>query len=815
MRKYILLLTIFLLSSTAFARQDGIYEIIDWSGGLNSHASKYILKPGIGTVATNVRFNTTFGGLAKRPSANSYGSIGSNSVTSEHRYYKADATKKLIATGSTLIRVGNDSDGTFQTIKTGMTDGKRWKWVTYQDVAIGTNGFDNPIKYDGKILITDNTDGARTAGDVVTELGAPFSELNTGANLDASSWYSYKIAFYDDSNYTHSTARSNPILTGASVQDITLTDIPLGPTGTTHRFIYRTLGNASRSAVLSDTTYYQVADIADNTTVTIDDDVTDDTADDDAIPTWSTSSGGVEATPPKGSIATIHRERLWISGNITFPSEIYWSDEFNPDYFDQADFDRIREDDGDKITALEEQLGSLKIFKTNTVQSYYTDRAEGSWYPSPSYPAPGTSAPYSVSDSPQGIYYLANGGIYLFNGQTARLVSDAVTPEIRDILSTSIPNAYGLWFNNVYQLAYTSASSGSIINNKVLYYDTVRDAYSVDTKNVNCMIGLSSGSDEPIVYYGSSDTDGAITSEEISPPEILKRVKSEFDAGTYDDISNYGTEALPTLELGWTGTIDDWGTTASAATIDDLTGLIDRPDTDGTWTSPVYQINANALGLLYWNEQLNSVGNVTIAIRLASTEGGVSSASYSSEFSDPNGTDVSGETAEAFIQFRISLTTTDILVTPIMSVLDGYLFRMTFSKTGTVAETSVLSVWQSGWTDLGAKGSPKLIQRIKVFYKGTDGTLNIAFDDDEHNAGQNFDIDLSQDPATNTVTYNEDDYVGDNTDKIFVYKPIGQTATSNGAVGNYFQFTITETGIVGWGIDKIEVIYTTQPLVDA
>ena len=812
MKKFLsLLLTLSFVSSIAFARQDGLYEINDYSGGQNSHASPYILKPGVAAEARNVRFNTTFGSLAKRPVANAYGSVGSNSVTSMHRYYKADATKKLIATGSTLVQVGSDSAGTFQTIKTGMTDGKRWQWVTYKDVAIGCNGYDKCQKYDGTVLITDNTDGARTAGDVTTELGAPFAELNTGANLDASSWYQYKVAFYNGTNYSDSTARSNPILTGAAVQDIRLTDIPIGPAGTTARYVYRTLGNSSRANVLADTTYYKIATISDNTTRELNDAMVDTDADNDAAPTYATASAGTDATPPLGTILTVHRESAWISGNVTNPSELYWSDEFNPDYFDPADYDRIREDDGDEITAVKEQLGALRIFKTNSIQSYYTDRAQADWAPSPVLTSVGTSAPYSVSNSPQGLYYLGNGGIWLFNGQSSRLVSDAVTPEIRDILSSSIPYAYGLWFNNVYQLAYTSSESGALINNRVLYYDTVRDAYSVDTKEVNCFVALSSGSDEPIVYAGSSDTDGGIASEDIAPPEILKRLKSEFDAGTYDDVANYGTEALPTLELGWDTVIDSW----TAGVIDDIGGIIDRPDTGGTWISPTYQINANALQLLYWNESLNSVGDVTIAIRLASTEGGISAASWSSEFSNPNGSDVSGVTANSYIQFRITLSTSDITVSPTMSVLDGYLFKMTFSKTGGVAETSVLSVWQGGWTDLGAKGSPKLIQRIKVFYTGTEGTLNIAFDDDEHNAGQDFDIDLAQDPATNTVSLGEDNYVGDNTNKIYVYKPTGPTATSNGAVGNYFQFTVTETGDTAWGVDKIEVLYTTQPIVDA
>src|SRR3990167_676690 len=184
-----LFLTLCFISSIAVARQDSIYEITSFDGGLNSHASKYILKPGVASQAENVRFNSSFGSLAKRPLANAYGSVGSHSVTSLHRYYKADATKKLLATGSTKLYVGDDSAGTFQTLKTGLTDGKRWQWITYKDIAIGTNGFDNPIKYDGHTLITANTDGARTAEDVTAELGAPFAELNTGSNLDASSWY--------------------------------------------------------------------------------------------------------------------------------------------------------------------------------------------------------------------------------------------------------------------------------------------------------------------------------------------------------------------------------------------------------------------------------------------------------------------------------------------------------------------------------------------------------------------------------------------------------------------------------------------------
>ena len=87
-----LFLTLCFISSIAVARQDSIYEITSFDGGLNSHASKYILKPGVASQAENVRFNSSFGSLAKRPLANAYGSVGSHSVNFFFPFFKKSST---------------------------------------------------------------------------------------------------------------------------------------------------------------------------------------------------------------------------------------------------------------------------------------------------------------------------------------------------------------------------------------------------------------------------------------------------------------------------------------------------------------------------------------------------------------------------------------------------------------------------------------------------------------------------------------------------------------------------------------------------
>lgn len=793
----------------ASARQDGVYQITSFEKGLNSHASPYSLASNQATEADNVRFNTVFGTLSKRAILGTYGTVAAHSLTGLHRFYKTDATKKLLASGSTKLYVGDDSAGTFQTIKTGLTDGKRFQFVTYQDVAIATNGYDQPVKYDGKTQVTADTDGSRTANELCAQLGAPFAEQNTGSNLDVSGWYQYKVAFYNGSTYSYSTARSNPILTGATVRDITLTDIPLGPSGTTHRYVYRTEGQASQAAVEAQTSFFQVVDIADNTTRTYNDAKSDATITPDAAPTWATVSAGTNVTPPLGSLATIHKERLFIGGNKTHLSDIYWSDTFNPNYFDPEDTRPIREDDGDSVTFIKEQLGALTIGKTNNIVRFYTDELDpNDWTISPSFSNVGCPAPYTATNTPIGIFYLARDGIYNFNGQYSSLISDAVTPVIRDILDTQIESAAGIWSKNEYQMTYTSAASGATANNRVLVYNTVRDAYSIDYKSVNCFTVFSSGTDFGTLYSGSSAADGKVFSEEPVTPQLIKNLKSEFDAGTYDDVANYGTEPLPTLELAWDLSIDNM-----VGTIDASSGIIDRPDTDGTWTSPVYQINATSLGLLYWNEALAS-GDVTWQVRTGATTGAVAAAAWSTAVTDPNGSNISGTAGNIYIQLRANLSTSSITSTPSLSVADGYLFKMTYSKTGVAGETSVLSTWKSGWTDMNVPASKKFIHRIKIFYRGTAGTLSFNMQNDEADVNKTFTIDLAQNPATNTVTYNDDRYKGGNTYKIFTYYPDQNTATDPSPIGQFWQFTVSENGTAVWGIDRIEILYSSEPIYD-
>lgn len=785
----------------AFAQTDsqsGIWDITDFSGGLQSHISPFDTPKKAFTDALNVRVNTKYGAIAKRSKMLLLSQCHSAPVKSLYRYYKSDNTTYILQTSSTYLDYISDTSGTCTQLLTGLTDGKRWNWVTYKDVAIGTNGTDAAIKWDGALTTTADTAGARTAGDLVAQLGAPFAKLAAGTDLTSAKWYQYRVAFYDGSVYKYSTARSNPILTGATVHDINLSDIPLGPTGTTSRIIYRTLGDNSRTAVLADTTFYKVASISDNSTRTYSDTASDATISADAAPTWATVSAGINATPPKSRFAVIHQERLFLgndpSGTVSGKSTIYWSDILNPDYFNTAtDYELVRPDDGDEITVLKNLYNILTIGKTNTWSKFYTDSTTSSaWTLSDPFDYNGAVAPYSAVNGTGGIYYVSRFGLRVFNGQTSQLISDVVTDKVRDINPTNLNEVVGAFQDNQYQVSYTSSDSGSAINDQVLVLDLTRNAYVLDAKNIDSFAVFSSSTDTGTLYSGSSSTDGAVYAHSASFSTLTERYKSDLDAGTFSSTRSNGTEDDSTLSLGSTAT---WASDSSAWNSESVTTwLVDA--SPGTWTSPIIQIDASKLEKIYWNERLGSYGDVTFAVRTGATTGAVSAASWSSEVSSPSGSDISGTSASKYIQIRATLSTSNFTETPYVFLDDNFIIKVTYDKSGSSGESSILSFLQTGYTDLGVPNNPKTIKEIQIHYTGTSGTMTVGIVNDE-NVTSSFNIDLSVDPTTSST----DQYYGTRTDKIYVYIP----PLSAMPAARKFKFSVTENGTTDWQIRRLAV----------
>lgn len=818
-----LLLAIFLTTSTfCFADELGPprhHSFHDFSKGQDSHVSLYDIPANAGAVCQNVRINVENKNLVKRPKMILVFDAGAASVNGLYRYYKTDDTVYTVAAVADTLE-WNDA-GTAVTIKDGLSTGERWEFVTYQDNMMGFNGADTPIKWDGATDYTDDTDGHRTEDNLCAEIGAPFAELNAGTDLDQGAWYQYKIAFYDGSNYHYNNARSNAIYTGAATNsNVTLTDIPLGPSGTTNRYIYRTEGNSSKANVEADTSFYLDLAFSDNSTVASDDTVTDAVLATDGAPTWTTVSAGTNSDAPPGKYPLVHQERLFVAGFEASPSEVAWSDPYNPDYFDIIDVEKIRDDDGDEITFLKTLLGVLRIGKNKTIQNFYTDKSSDlSWYSSNPKSWVGCSAPYSAEVTPLGIFYYSRKGLYRFDGQNSSLVSDAITPEMNDVSQTSLADMDGHYFKNEYQLTYTSKESGEAINNRVAVYDMIRDAYVIDYKNINCFASLDSGDDSGVLYSGSSDTDGYVYAHEGLVPSLKIRYKSEIDDGTFDDARSYGIEDFPTIELAWDCTIDGWLTelqtkNASIDTINEIItylpdAIIDRPDIDGSWMSPVYDLSAGAFDKIYWREDLGAYGDITLHVRASDSSVGCAAETWSTGVSDPSGSDISGVTAYQYVQVIASMSTVDIDYTPTMTTEAGYLIKMVYSETGATEESDFLSVWDSGWKDFGRTGYSEDLDKIKVFYQGDIGDLVVRYYNEEGDVDDTFTIDMSILPEDAVG----DSYTGVGESKVYTYFP-PLNEFGDAPIAQYWRFVVTNDGVEPFTLEQIEIQHIPEPLVE-
>ena len=753
------------------------FVISDWSGGLNTKLSPLSLPNNQGDIVENVRFDTELKSLTKRDKiTTSYTNSDNEASTGLFRLYLNNGTKVTINTHGDAIDSCSDSTGTCTKILNLSVGDHKWDWLTWHNIAIGTDGYNQPVKYDGSSASA-------------TYLGTVLAlDSNTGAGPDGT--YTYKVACYTTSYSVSLGVASNPVT--VTDDDVNLSMIPICPDtylgeDITGRKIYR-------NTVAAQTTWKLLSNgtIADNSTlVLVDSDA--DAALGATYPTTATRQ------VPLGKRILVHKNRLWLANNPTVPSRLYFSDDGGQDYFGyMADtqgayggyFD-IRPDDGDEITFIKNLLGKLTVSKNNTIQKMDTDGDTPStdWAISDPFSFIGCQAPYSVVNTPVGLIYLGNNGLYSFNGQYSTLISESVTPEIKDITPSNYQNVWSAFFKNSYYMAYTSIESGASVNNRVLVLDLLSKSYNIDLLSLGVFTVFNSGSDVEALYSGSAST-GKIYAHTDTLKELVHKTHSDF-TGTWDDARYIPTTAggeanNPIIEIAWTETINEM-----VGTIDSVSGIIDRPDTTGSYTSQYLTLGAGSFDKLYWNETIPPTGgDITVALRSGAATTDCATAGWSSEFTSPVGSDISGATADTVVQYRISMTAGDITASPNLVLRDNYVIRLTYNTVGTSDESTIPMEWRSGWIDL-MPSYKKTLKKIYAYYEvpsGATGTLNIKVENFEG------DSDLF---AINYATYPS---------------YYAEYFTGGELLGEVFRITISETSLNQVKVKKLVFLYDLEPV---
>jgi hypothetical protein len=729
--KKIIAILFLLFSINAFAQDEQkglVYSIDDFSGGLNSKISPLATPKNQAVTVENIRVDSELKSISKRNQISAYGGNETFPVTGLHRFYGVGGVKTLIRTLDKNITVGNDTSGTFSTVLTLNQAPLHTQWKNWHNLAIGTDGFNPPYKYDGTSASA-------------TYLGAPLASIGVGGTGPTGT-VRYITTFYTNNTEVSFSQPSNPLVVVSNLVNLTL--IPIGPSQFNGQPV---LGrNIYRNETAAGTSWNLISNgnITNNVNTTLVDSTTDPGLGGVLNPTYIMA-------PPQGKYVEVNANRLWFANNPNQPSRAWYSDSSSHDFFDNLSYFDVRSNDGDEISFMKNLLGILTIGKTNTIEKIYTDGVDpfADWSISDPFSFKGCRAPYTVANSPMGIIYLSDDGLYYFDGQSSHLMSDAVTPQIKDISDSNFANCFGILHKNIYYLSYTSKNSGVSYNNRLLTFDILSNSYNIDLLSIGTLCTFNSGSDWGVLY-SSSSINGSVFVHSEPEYELVNKRWADF-GGTFNGsgfvtLSAGGDPEDPIIELHNTTTIDNW-----VGTINAWTGIIDRTVQEGNYTSQVFTTRARSFDKAFWNPVIPLTGGrISFAIRANSSVNNCLNTSWSSEFTNPYGSDISGVPGGNYFQYRIYMNTTNMNFTPTLIKQNFYVVKVSYAAQGTQVESSIPMHWTSGFFDMGEPANDKILRKMEVYLNGTAGALNMTVNTID-GASDTFGIDMSQ----NSTYYSE------------------------------------------------------------
>lgn len=190
--------------------------------------------------------------------------------------------------------------------------------------------------------------------------------------------------------------------------------------------------------------------------------------------TVTSITGTYIPTAPKYII--FHKNRLFLvdgtdTTKLTF-SELGDYDDFQSTNFIYCPSPKS----GDPITGLAVFQDNLVVFTRNTKYVLFGEDP-GNFVLRQSSGKKGAVSQSVIASDPNFIYYLADDGVWRYNGSSDQLVSDAIQNEIDGIATKT--KASAVIHDNYYRLYYTTPTSG--VNDGTVLFDTINKLWLRDT----------------------------------------------------------------------------------------------------------------------------------------------------------------------------------------------------------------------------------------------------------------------------------------------------------------------------------------------
>jgi hypothetical protein len=192
------------------------------------------------------------------------------------------------------------------------------------------------------------------------------------------------------------------------------------------------------------------------------------------------STSGIFTTP---TVCRVHKNRLWVAQG----SNVYFSDSNNPTSLPVVNVFEVNTNDGQSIVAMEELLDSLVVFKTDSIWLIKgeplgagSNTTLGNLNLQQINSSVGAVSMRSVVGVDSVIYFMGRAGLYMFENNQIKLLSQAVNGTFRnDMNPNALSNAWGIYsaWQKKYILGYTSNASST--PDKALCYDLLLNDFTV------------------------------------------------------------------------------------------------------------------------------------------------------------------------------------------------------------------------------------------------------------------------------------------------------------------------------------------------
>lgn len=193
---------------------------------------------------------------------------------------------------------------------------------------------------------------------------------------------------------------------------------------------------------------------------------------------------------PKGKFIELHKERLWIAGNIDNRDRLYFSSAYDINDWtfpvapeeanEHGGYIDIPSFDGGKIIGIKTVFDDLLIFKNKSIFRIFGSHPSN-FEIERLFSANGGIADKSIVVFENGCYFVAEDGLYFFNGSQVENITHKIKNTWKRINKEVIEKATATKNGSKYVLVIPV--NNSLFNNLIIELDTLTDSFMIKENN--------------------------------------------------------------------------------------------------------------------------------------------------------------------------------------------------------------------------------------------------------------------------------------------------------------------------------------------